>query len=66
MGMIGYAIVHVREYEISEGIAPLEERENVIGLLISELGSVWPYPGEIMYFIICLRVSVSLGYQERN
>ena len=40
MGMIGYVMVHAREHERSEGIVPLEERENVIGHLISKLGSV--------------------------
>ena len=27
MGMIGYALIHVREHERSEGITPLDERE---------------------------------------
>ena len=36
MGMIVYAMIHSREHERSEGIAPLEKRVNITGLLISE------------------------------
>ena len=36
MGMIGYAMNHAKEHKWSEGIVPLEEREDITGHLISE------------------------------
>ena len=30
MGMIGYDVIHAKEHERSEGIASLEEKENII------------------------------------
>ena len=64
--MIGYALIHVREHERSEGITPLNKRENIIGHLISELRSVWPYRDEIMSNHYLSENSVSLEYQEMN
>ena len=36
MGMIRYATDHAKEHEWSEGIAPLEEREDITNHLIGE------------------------------
>ena len=36
MCMIGYVTNHAKEHESNEGIAPLEEREDITGLLIGE------------------------------
>ena len=36
MCMIGYVTNHAKEHESNEGIAPLEEREDISGHLISE------------------------------
>ena len=36
MGMIGYVVNHAKNHEWNEGIAPFEEREDIIGHLISE------------------------------
>ena len=36
MRMIGYAVIHDKEHERSEGIATLERREDISGHLISE------------------------------
>ena len=36
MGMIGYTTSQTKKHKWSEGIAPLEKREDIIGHLISE------------------------------
>ena len=36
MGMIGYAMNHAKKHERSEGIATLEQREDINGHLMSE------------------------------
>ena len=37
MGMIVYAMIHPREHDRNEEIAPFDERENLTGLLISDI-----------------------------
>ena len=64
--MVGYTLIHVREHERSEGITPLDGRENITGHLISELRSVWPYRDEIMSHHYLSVSSVSLIYQEKE
>ena len=36
MGMVGYTMSLAKKHKWSEGIAPLEKREDIIGYMISE------------------------------